>query len=118
MEGSTNSSKPIFNLEYLDGPYGLSECNAEEKAAFADTAFRLSRLTWGEIQRAPRHGLGHETITHHAIRGVKLHTVVTAETTLLAFRFSGHKAMVGFREGRVFVILYLDRDFTLYNHGG
>src|ERR1700722_19256687 len=61
--GSTNNLKPIFNLEYLRGDYCLTKCSGEEKAAFADRLHRLSQLTWREIQLAPKHGVGHETIS-------------------------------------------------------
>jgi hypothetical protein len=32
-------------------------------------------------------------------------------------RRRNNKPMIGCREGRIFHILFLDRDFTLYDHG-
>ncbi len=44
---STQQEHPIFCLQYLDKEeYSLNACTKEEKAAFADTLFRLSQLTW------------------------------------------------------------------------
>ena len=36
---------------------------------------------------------------------------------LIAFRFAGNAPMVGYRVQAIFYILWLDRDFTLYDHG-
>ena len=42
---------------------------------------------------------------------------VSPEVIFLAFRFSGRKAMVGYRQEHIFYVMWLDRDFTLYDHG-
>jgi hypothetical protein len=116
-EGSTNGQRPIFNLEHLGGDYCLSACTTEEKAAFADTIHRLSKLTWGEIHRAPRHGLGSEIIDRASMGKRTYPPDATEDVNMLAFRFHGKAPMVGYRIGRVFTVLFLDRDFTLYPHG-
>ena len=115
-DGSTNQLKPEFNLEFLSGAYGLKHCTEEEKAAFADRLHELGHLTWQEIQTAGRHGQGSEIITRRSLGDRQFPTEVTADVNILALRFSGKKPMVGDRRGRVFVILFLDRDFTLYQH--
>ena len=76
---------------------------------------KLSRLSWAEIQNAPRHGLGFEKITQSQIR-LTLPTHLTEEVSLLVFRYFGMKAMVGYRNKDTYYILALDRDFTLYEH--
>ncbi len=114
--GSTNHLRPVFSLEYLEGNYGLARCTKEEKAGFADTLHRLGRLTWAEIQRAPRHGSGSEIVAREALGGRSFPAEVTEDVNLVAFRFFGKAPMVGYRVGRVFTILFLDRDFTLYDH--
>ena len=109
---------PLFSLRYLDrGRYSLAACQQREKAAFADTLDRLSQLSWGELRLSPRHGLGYEQIPRHAIR-VPLPSHLTEDVQrLIAFRFVGNAPMVGYRVQAVFYILWLDRDFTLYDHG-
>ena len=62
-------------------------------------------MTWQEIINVPRHGLGHEIIPNDE------------SVNILAFRFSGQKPMVGYRQENVFYIIWLDRNFTLYDHG-
>ena len=76
----------------------------------------MSQLTWNEIRSAHRHGLGGEKIDRTAIkRPIPSH--VTEDVTFLAYRFSGMKPMVGYRLKEMFHIIWLDRDFTLYDHG-
>jgi hypothetical protein len=114
----SDNQPPLFSLRYLDnGAYALSRCQVREKAAFADTLYRLSQLSWGELRLSPRHGLGYERIARQAIRaGIPRH--ITEDVTyFIAFRFLGRAPMVGYRVGAIFYILWLDRGFTLYDHG-
>lgn len=107
---------PVFCLRYLQGDYCLSKCNKDEKAALSDTLQQLSRLTWAQIAVAPRKGAGYEKIARNSLKsGLPPH--LTDDVNVLAFRFFGNAPMVGYRDGRVFHILFLDRDFTLYDHG-
>ena len=98
------------------GQYGLETCKLREKADFADALHKRSQLTWNEIQNAPRHGLGSEKMPRSRIQA-SIPSHVTPDVTFLAFRFSGRKAMVGYRQGHIFYVMWLDRDFTLYDHG-
>lgn len=108
---------PAFSLIHMDrGRYGLDACELREKGDFADALYKRSQLTWNELQSAPKHGLVSEKLPQDRIRaGIPAH--ITPDVTLLAFRFSGRKAMVGYRQGHIFHVLWLDRDFTLYDHG-
>ncbi len=115
-EGSTNHLKPEFNLEYLGGDFCLSHCTKEEKGQFADRLHQLGGMTWKMIAEAHRHGSGCEEIPRHALGNRRFPDEMTDDVKLLAFRFSGMKPMVGYRRGRTFVILFLDRNFTLYKH--
>jgi len=107
---------PIFSLEYLQRDYCVTACQPQEQAQFAIRLRKLSEISWKQIKAAPRHGLGHEKISQDAIREpIPKH--ITADVSFLAFRFSGMKPMVGYRSGRIFYVVWLDRDFTLYDHG-
>ncbi len=108
--------RPAFSLQYVDKKYCLSKCQKKEKAAFADTIHRLSRYTWAELMRSPRHGVGCEKIPqYHLTRPVPPH--LTPDVTILAFRFFGKAPMVGYKHGRVFYVIWFDRKYTLYSHG-
>jgi len=80
------------------------------------TLYKLSQLTWSQIQSSPRHGLGYEKIPRAAIKA-PVPSLITEDTNFIAFRFSGKKAMVGYRDRAVFYVVWLDRNFTLYDHG-
>lgn len=114
---STDPQTPIFSLQHLSGEYCLSHCTKEEKAAFADTLHKLGRMTWSEIARAPRQGSGSEIIPRDSIGARTLPAEATEDVQLRAFRFYGKAPMVGYRIDRIFTVLFLDRDFTLYDHG-
>lgn len=106
---------PLFSLRYVDRAYCLSSCTKKEKAAFADTIHKLSKIPWAEIETAPKHGSGYERIARSSLRRpVPSH--VTEDTTIKAFRFFGRAVMVGYRSGDVFFVIWFDRRFKLYPH--
>jgi hypothetical protein len=41
---------------------------------------------------------------------------VSEDARLLAIRYNGMNPMVGFQDGGVFYILFMDRTMDLYNH--
>ena len=94
----------------------MSDCERDDQAAFACTIERLSRLTWKEIRNAPRHGVGTEKIRRDSLNSA-IPGSITEDVEFLALRFSGKKAMVGFRSSEIFHVVWLDRSFTLYDHG-
>jgi hypothetical protein len=107
---------PKFCLRNLQSSHCITACNEQERAAFAYSLFKLSRLPWQELRQAPRHGLGYEKIARVSIR-CGIPATVSDDVQLIAFRFSGMKAMVGFRSGDgVFKRTVGDRDFTVYHH--
>jgi hypothetical protein len=113
---SESHEYPVFCLRFLQQNYGIRDCQDEDRIAFASKLEILSKMRWQEIYQAPRHGLGSEKIAQESIK-VSLPNFLTQETNLIALRFSGRKPMVGFREGNIFRILWLDHDFSLYDHG-
>lgn len=114
--GPPTLEHPVFCLRDLQRNYDLNDCSHDQQRALVQKFRELSRLTWIEIRSAHRHGLGAEKISHDAIIPA-VPPVVTQDVTLLAFRFSGRNPMVGFRSGPVFKILWLDHNFTVYDHG-
>jgi hypothetical protein len=99
----------------VDSNYCITACSHDDKAAFVDKIRRMSRMTWNELIQAPRHGMGLETISRDSIKR-PIPTHVTEDVTLIAFRFSGKKPMVGYRVDGMFHILWFDPDFSLYDH--
>ena len=107
---------PHFSFRYLQGNYCLTKCDENHQASFARKMHKLSQMSWQEIKQCGRHQLGFEKISRNNIKsGIPSH--VTEDVNFIAFRYCGMSAMVGYRSKEVFHVLWLDRDFTLYNHG-
>ena len=103
----------IFSFKHLQSNYCVSKCTTDEKAAFSDQLRILGSKTWRELKQAPKHGIGFEKISH-----LKVAIPKSIENEIfIAFRFDGKKPMVGYRCKQIFNIVYLDRNFTLYDHG-
>lgn len=106
---------PVFSFEHIQSPYSHKECQAQELADLVNKLCQLSKMSWRQIKQAHRHGCGCEQIQQNSIK-VGIPKFITPDTTLLAFRFCGLAPMIGFRSKRIFYIVWLDRDFTLYKH--
>lgn len=107
---------PVFCLHHIQSSHCLSDCDQEEAAAFAHALWKRSKVTWGELRLAHRYGLGAEKIPSSAIRAT-LPPIANGVDFFLAFRFHAKAPMVGIRVGRIFHVLWLDREFNLYDHG-
>lgn len=105
---------PVFCFNKIHPSWSINNLDKDEQAALAKRLFDLAQLKWNEIQYSQRHGFGTEKIT--AVRA-QLPARVTEEVTLLAIRFHNNKPMVGYRHCCIFHILFIDYNFTLYDHG-
>ncbi len=108
---------PAFCLKHVRGDYCVTKCSDEDKIALIEKIHGFGKFTWAQIKCQNRHTWGCEAIPRNAIRAA-IPSVITEDVTILAFRFNKLAPMVGFREREVFHIVWLDREFTLYDHGG
>lgn len=113
---SSNSKKIIFSLQYMSQNYCISRCEKSEKIAFVDQLKILGTITWQQATEAPKHGIGFEKISNIK-EDIPTHLKGDKDVQFIAFRFDGKKPMVGYRKGEIFHIIWLDRAFTLYDHG-
>ncbi len=114
--GNSDQKKPKFSFCYIQNSHCITKCQKDEKAGLADKLYRLSQLTWAEIKQQGRHKLGFEKIARGAIKaGIPSHITEDVDH-FLAFRFDDLKAMVGYRLGSTFFVIWLDREFNLYKH--
>jgi hypothetical protein len=109
---------PIFSFEYMRdrSGYSIGCCDDNERSALVKRLFLLSGKTWREIREAPRHGIGTEKIARKAIKP-PLPASVTEDVTIVALRYNGRKPMIGYRADRVFHVLFVDHNFSVYDHG-
>lgn len=110
---SSNTKKPIFSFEYMVNNYCVDDCEQNEKASLADALYRRSKLTWAQLSTAPHNKLGYEPIRK---LNVPLPKNIKEDVTIISFRFCGKKPMVGYRDKQIFYILFLDREFKVYDH--
>ncbi|EMR5845461.1 hypothetical protein WJX39_001833 [Escherichia coli] len=114
--GNSDQKKPKFSFCYIQSSHCITKCQKDEKAGLADKLYRLSQLTWADIKQQGRHKLGFEKIARGAIKaGIPSHITEDVDH-FLAFRFDDLKAMVGYRLGSTFFVIWLDREFNIYKH--
>ncbi len=108
---------PIFCFKHLHKDHNLDKCEESEKKSLIEKIVKLSQLSWADIQNAPRHGLGSEKIPINSIKPACPSFLTDDVKFLLSLRFDGMKPMLGHRNRFIFHVLFIDRDFTVYNHG-
>ena len=99
----------------MQAGYCVSDCDKERQAAFAQALWSRSCMTWLDITVAPRHGLGIEKIDRTSFK-VAIPRKITPDVDFIAMRFFGLAQMIGYRDGRIFHIMWLDHDFSVYDH--
>jgi hypothetical protein len=114
---STDPLPPTFSLHHmqLNSKYCLTHGDEYQRAQFASKLRELSQMTWTRIKASGRHSLGCEEIPRRQIKA-PIPSSLKEDAALLSFRCIGKKPMVGFRDGHTFHILWIDFDWTLYNH--
>ena len=94
----------------------MAECSESELAALMQQLGRLSLLSWQDVQLAPRHGLGSEKIARTSINAPIPPAATEDVKFFLSLRFQSKKPFVGFRNGYVFHVLWIDNRFRVYGH--
>jgi hypothetical protein len=108
-----NLEYPVFCFRHMKSPYSIDDCDHDDQRALIKKLCTLSSMTWAQIRASGRHSLGYEKIDN---LNVTKPISVSDDVQLIAFRFSGMKPMVGYRNEFIFHILFLDHDYTVYNH--
>lgn len=92
----------------------MTDCQRDQKAQFAERLQELSELTWGEINQAPRDGLGTEKIAQYSLReAIPEH--ISPDVRILSFKFGRGARMIGYREERVFHVVWVDLEHDVFN---
>lgn len=109
---------PLFSFRYLQHT-SFTDCTDNTFfPSFMKRLTKLSELGWKGINTAQRHGFGMEKLPQNIIKP-QLPSVITPEVQLFAFRATGNNLpFVGFREGKIFHILFIETTFgDIYSHG-
>lgn len=116
---STNKLRPVFSLSKMQRGtgYSIECCERDDCAAFSSKLFELSQLDWQTIQNSGRHAAGSETIKKSNLKH-SVAALIPEDGTPLSIRFNGKKPMLGYRKDQIFYVIALDKDFSVYPHGG
>jgi hypothetical protein len=105
---------PLFSLQYTVPGFCVSDCDSEQKVAFANTLLQLGKRQRLDILQSARHGSGSEKITRKQMKvGIPAH-IPEDRDFFTAVRFWGKCPMIGYVHEGVFVILWLDRNHECY----
>lgn len=110
---------PIFDLRYMHKDYSINtkKVQKDDKVRLMSTLYKLSQHSWQALQLAPRHGMGYEKIAKNDINpSIPDCKWISPDTVFFAFRYHGLKSMVGIKKGSTFLILYIDYNYTVYDH--
>lgn len=111
-DGPTDEFYPLISLDGLLKGFCIFDCSQQEQAAVAKALREISFRTWRELRQAPRKGVGYETIRN-------MNATVPPEAVgkkIISFRVSSIFRMIGYREGQVFRILWVDPNGSAYDH--
>lgn len=97
--------------------YDIEHLNNMHLVALVKKLKILCVLTWGDLKRSGRHALGHEIIDRNSFKKVTVPNDISDDVKFLAFRYNGKNSFIGYRRGKIFHIMYIDHNFTVYNHG-
>ena len=125
-EPSSESQRPVFalyNNMNVGKEFSIEGCTKDEKSKLIDILYKLSKLTWAQIQTESRKELGHEKIDFDKI-GKKIPEnivpPINPDDKLMIFRFGPKKSkqyrMTGYRRKNIFYILWIDTKLKLYKH--
>jgi len=109
----TNHRYPLFSLQHVVAGFSVSNCERDEKAAFADRLQQLGQMTWEQIQLGSRQGVGTETIGRDSIC-LPIPNHITPEVRILALRIRQKARIIGYRQDEVFHIVWIDPKHRVY----
>ena len=79
---------------------------------------KFCSLNWNDVRTTQRHGLGTESIDVASLKEGSKNLVPSGLTKLLVLRATGNNhAFLGYRDGSVFQVLFIEYQFgDIYNH--
>lgn len=115
-DSGTESLISFSFIHFSEKDYGLRDCTIKDLVSLIRKLKVLGTKTWTEISRSGKHELGCEILKTCELRKPLPSSVPANIDKVMCFRYKEKAPMIGFREGSVFHIVFLDRDFTLYQH--
>lgn len=117
-KSSLGSNRPYFSFRFIcTKDYCMKRCSNEQFKSLSDKLRILSELEWSQIDSSPRETNGYEMIPVSAL-SASVPDRFSDQEAVCVFRFGGKKGRIaGVKFDKNFYVLFIDRDFTLYEHG-
>ena len=115
---NTDKLPPVFSFSQIskDPDFSFQSLTTDQRAALSSTLYNLSQLTWIELIRANKHGMGSEKMDRQFVTNA-ISNLIPEDCAILVFRFSGKAPMLGYRASHgIFHIIAFDTKFIAYEH--
>lgn len=109
---------PLFSFKYLQNvSFTDNRVPARFFQDFLKRLCKYSELGWKEIDTAPKHTFGWESMDRSKMKH-QLPSEVTPDVNLIVLRSSGdNRALVGFRMWKIFHVIFIEANFNdIYEH--
>lgn len=115
-KGSAQKDKVLVSFEHFNRDC-CDGCSADAFANLLGKLRTLCSMTWQLVDQSPRHACGWEKIPRHSLRCPWPPHLSDDVEFLRAFRFDGKAPMLCHRHHDVLQVIWLDHNFTAYDHG-
>jgi hypothetical protein len=108
---------PVFGMDQMRSPYTVKECHAAGKSKeLLEALWRRSKSSWRELTFGDHTKTGFEPIFQSEVPGSRV-VGMTPDQKLLVLRFAGGACrIVGYRQERIYHIVWVDTKLDLYDH--
>lgn len=117
QDGKDDNDSIAISFQYLQDRYGIEnrKLDKDKKVQLLKKLVYITKSTWSELVLHNKKG-GFEMLRKTVFNN--LPSVVTEDIDkLYVLRFASQKCrLVGFRQGVIYYVLYIDPDLSLYEH--
>jgi hypothetical protein len=106
-----NAEYPVFCFRDIQSSYCITNCSNDERAQLVITLYNISKLTWNQVYGTHSKGMGCERIPYYRINA-EIPKYISKDTTFLSFRFTQANRFVGYRDGNVFILLWIGEPYS------
>ncbi|MDO5031289.1 hypothetical protein [Corynebacterium sp.] len=111
------SEYPAISFRHLQPGWGFEELTDKQRLAFLTKWHKRCRMPWVELSQQSRHGLGSEQLPRRVIKP-HIPQQFTDVEKFHVYRHEGNHALVGWKSGHIFYVIWIEARFNdLYDHG-
>lgn len=111
-----NTRLVVFGFQHVIADFDLSGAQVADAARFIAGLKKRCSISWAEIRRSPRQGLGCEKISQ-ALKVPVPDQLGHKADDMLCFRFGGDmQRFIGFQDGATFEVVWIDHSGQAYDH--